>query len=755
MHLNRLAFTKADSLRLIVFGLALLATPANGSADKPDVDDLFRKSVQPLLKKHCLDCHGDEEPEAALTMTTGLGVLAGATSGPIVIPGNPQASLLLHVLVKDAEPHMPPEAQLTDAEITTISTWVAQLDLNTVVGRNIVTDEDRNHWAFRPLSTAKAPEVDNKDWARSPIDQYVLSKLEQKQLVPSERASKPTLLRRVYCNLIGLPPTPEQLATFLADAAPDAYERVVDELLASPRYGERWARHWLDLARYADSSGFHSDIDRPNAWRYRDYVIDSFNQDKPYAQFVTEQLAGDQLEHPTADSWVATAFGRNGPSNEDNMGSGLAKQQYAMDQLDDVISTTSNVFLGLTIGCARCHDHKFDPLTQRDYYSLLAYFRDTSKQQLTLDSLASAQPKLTPSPTKPSTKTAEQAVAMVLTSFGNKPTETNILWRGNVRNKGPLVQPSVPRVLSADDRVDSPKTRLQLARWITDEQNALTWRVLANRIWHYHFGRGLVATPSNFGKLGEPPTHPQLLDYLASRLILDNGRWKSLHRAIVTSSTYCQTSTTVEATRRQDPDNLLLWRMNKRRLEAEALRDAFLSVGGNLNLKMGGPGIKPRIRPELLEASQRNKWPQIKQESAEHWRRSVYIYVKRQLQLPMMEMFGAPSTAHSCARRENSLVPTQSLVLMNDDFIAQQASDFASRTQQQAGDDQSAQVSLALQIALGSEPDENRIQHGLQFLKTQHDTLISDGVPEPEVDHQALTDFCHVLMNLSEFVYVD
>lgn len=763
------------SLAVAAIGI-LVCSALPGSAEDEARDRMWKQSVLPLLRKHCFECHDNGEPEAGLTLSERSKLLAGGVGGPVVTPGNASASLLLQVLDKNAEPHMPPEAQLSADELAMIRTWIDRLSPTIRVGKRRATTSQSDHWAFQPLQAPVLPQAQNADWANSPIDYFILNKLEAEKLAPSRRAEKETLLRRVCFDLVGLPPSVDQQEQFLSDDSPDAYEKFVDRLLASPAYGERWGRHWLDLARYADSSGFHNDIDRPYAWRYRDYVVESFNQDKRYGQFVAEQLAGDQLASPTVDSWIATAFCRNGPSNDDNMGSGIAKQQYLFDQLDDIVSTTGNVFLGLTLGCARCHDHKYDPLTQRDYYSFLAYFRDTSKKQLIFDSFDPQRPKLAPSPTKPKTQDTQNLVAMVRTNAGNPHNATHILWRGDVRNTGPEVQPGVPEALRGSLRrpsrasvghdstvsarhqpelsTGSKATRLDLARWITDKQNPLTWRVLANRLWHYHFGRGLVATPSNFGKLGERPTHPELLDYLAHRLRQHDGGLKALHREIVTSATYCQSSFTDNRFQR-DPDNRLLWRMNKRRLEAEPLRDAILAVAGNLNSTMGGPGIKPRIRPELLEASQRNKWPTIEQETSEHWRRSIYIYVKRQLQFPMMEMFGAPSTSHSCARRERSLVPTQSLVLLNDEFVAGQARCFARRVRRVAGADRERQVSLAMRIALGKKAEGARVRQAVDFLDKQRQMLIADELAKDMATEKALVDLCQVLINLSEFVYVE
>lgn len=767
--------TAAEPFRVTAMCAVLVAALAHAALAEENIEAeqklqaSFAQQVQSILTRHCGDCHSAEEPERHLTLTTVKGLLAGSETGPVLVPGKSKESLLMHVLGKESQPHMPPDGQMPDAEIAVLAKWIDALNPQEVVVAPRISEADRDHWAFQPIERPAVPQVENNAWVRTEVDSFILNRLEAEGLAPQAEADKATLLRRVYFDLIGLPPSPQQLEAFLSDTSPKAYERVVDELLASPRYGERWGRHWLDLARYADSSGFHNDFHRPNAWRYRDYVIESFNADKPYADFVREQIAGDELPGSTPETWIATAFGRNGPSNEDNKGKGLALEKYRADELDDIVATTSQVFLGLTIGCARCHDHKYDPLTQRDYYSLVSFFNNTSDQDLALAEFSATEPKLTP--TKPAKKKDEiLSVAMVLTDHGQKLKPARILWRGDVRNKGPVVQPDVPAVLSSAHPLESSQLengqhwRSSLADWLADTNNPLTWRVMANRVWYHHFGAGLVTTPSNFGRLAEAPSHPDLLDYLADELRQSGGRLKPLHRLLVTSAVYRQSSSAAAATSDSlaaqsapiiDPQNRLLWRMNKRRLEAEPLRDAILSVSGKLNLEMGGPGVFPRIRPDLLVASQRNKWPLVKEEGPQEWRRSVYVYVKRQLQLPMMELFDAPPSTHSCARRAESMVPTQALVLMNDEFAHDQARYFAERVTQVAGPATATQVQRALWIALGKSPSPERIATGVAFLEEEAKLLAAEGHSPAEAQALALADFCHVLINLSEFAYID
>ena len=592
------------------------------------------------------------------------------------------------------------------------------------------------------------PAVTNAAWARNDVDRFILAALEAKGLRPSPEASRQTLIRRVTFDLIGLPPTPEEVESFVRDTSPQAWERVVDRLLASPHYGERWGRHWLDLARYADSSGFHNDLDRPHAWRYRDYVIRSFNEDKPYARFIAEQLAGDEVPGADEETLVATGFCRNGPSNDDNMGNN--KEQYRLDELDDVIATTSTVFLGLTVGCARCHDHKHDPITSADYYSLLAVFNGTVKRGV-------------PKESDEKDKAKEVVKLQALIETKAKVPPTYLLRRGSLQNKGPEVPPAAPLVLVSNPlRFPEPETdakssgrRRTLAEWIAAPENPLTWRVLANRIWQHHFGRGLVATPSNFGFNGARPTHPELLDYLAARLASDGGRWKPLHKLLLMSATYRQASQPNELGQRIDPENAFLWRASRQRLEAEALRDSILAVSGKLNPQLGGPGIKPRIRADLLTVSQRNKWPVLTSEGPAQWRRSVYIYAKRQLLMPMMELFDAPTTTDSCAERMQSVVPTQALVLMNDEFVEDHAGFLALRAVAEAGEHLSHVIERMQSLALAKPAGPERLKQAVAFVEAREAVYAKVPSPTNLPRQRALTDLAHVMFNSSEFIYIE
>ena len=611
---------------------------------------------------------------------------------------------------------------------------------------SIDLDKVRQHWAFRPFKKAELPKVKQSEWGLNEVDRFVSARLEEAGLQPSAPADKAAMIRRVYFDLIGLPPSPEKIRAFLANKSPLAYEKLIDNLLASPHYGERWGRHWLDLARYADSSGYHADLDRPNAWRYRDYVIQSFNDDKPYAQFIREQLAGDEVAPGNARSWIATGFCRNGPSNESNVRPAAA-EQYRLDQLDDVISTAGTTFLGITIGCARCHDHKTAPITQVDYYRLLAVFNTAVPREVPIDKTGQLDLKKM---VKPGRKDPTPGL-MALTEMRSKPRPTHLLVRGQAKRAGAEVQPGVPKVLEHLQPVSfnskpnkasrTTGRRLIFADWVAAENNALTWRVHANRIWQFHFGRGLVRTPNDFGPAGSLPTHPALIEWLSQQLLAEGGRVKPIHKKILMSATYRQASKHRADAHAKDPDNRLYWRVPKRRLEAEAIRDSILVVSGRLNRKAGGPGIKPRIPHEIIDQrSQRNKWPKVKKEGPEHWRRSVYVYVKRQLMMPMLEMFDAPSPSMPCSRRVVSTIPTQALTLLNDPFVNEQAAHCASEIIKTT-DDKKVQAREALWRVLARPPKEEWVEEGSRFLAEQGPA--------------GLTDFIVVLINSSHFSYTD
>ena len=731
-------------LRIVLLWIAL-----NSRAVLHAEDGAFDAKIRPLLQNHCQRCHGGEDSRGGFDVRTSAAILRGSRTGKVLVPGSADRSLLMQLVAPQSNPHMPPKGQLSNDEIADLQSWI-----NSLKPTIAANEKGRDQWAFQRLKIVAPPTMENPTWVRNPIDAFVLNGLGIRGMKPTVSASRSELVRRVYFDLIGLPPSPEDMAAACEDRADNWYEKIVDRLLASPLYGERWGRHWLDLARHADSSGFHNDLDRPQAWRYRDYVIRSFNDDKPYGQFIREQLAGDEVDASNPDCLAATGFCIAGPSNDDNMGQETEK--YRLEQLDGLIATTSNVFLGLTFGCARCHDHKYDPVSQEDYYRFLAIFHNADRREVPL-----VAGKVDPAAAKlPNRKTPLKGDFLTFFSDGDaKPRKTYLLWRGNVDNRGPEVQPGVPAALTAKTRdfpAESTKRRLALADWIASPDNALTYRIIANRLWQHHFGRGIVLTTSNFGLTGERPTHPELLDWLASELIRNGGRFKPLHRLMVLSATYQQASRWDNWDgAKLDPQNLFLGRMNKRRLEAEAIRDSILAVSGKLNLQMGGPGIKPRIHPDLLVASQRNKWPRIDKEGHDLWRRSVYVYMKRQLLFPMLQLFDAPTSNQSCGRREQSTVPTQALILMNDPFMQDQAGYFAHRLRSETGHDPTRWIEHGFHLALAQSPSPSRIADARHFLDERRQTYEKAGVIKVDAERDALIDLCHVLFNCNEFIYVE
>ncbi|HXG13014.1 MAG TPA: DUF1549 and DUF1553 domain-containing protein [Gemmataceae bacterium] len=711
-------------------------------------------------------------------------------------------------------------------------------------------------WAFTPPRKVPLPEVKNKDWVANPIDAFILARLEADGLTPSARADKLTLLRRVTFDLTGLPPTPEEQAAFLADNAPDAYLRVVDRLLASPRYGERWAQHWLDLVRYAETDGFKADDLRPNAYRYRDYVIRALNQDLPYDRFVRQQLAGDELEPDNPEALTAAGLNRLWPDeyNAANL------EQRRQEILDDVTETTALVFLGLTFGCARCHDHKFDPILQTDYYRLQAFFApllpsddrpalDPAQEQEYRRRLAAweeatrpirqemeallagkreemgkyaltkfrpeiQQAYLTPEEQRtpyqkqiaymaglqvrraeqeaPTKMTGEKKqryqelekklaamtpgrpeplpTLMTVTDVGREAPPTHVLDGGDWRKPRQEVQPGFPDFLGGgtpDTRLDGdrPSTgrRAALARWLTRPDHPLTARVIVNRLWQHHFGRGIVATPNDFGSQGEPPTHPELLDWLAVELVENGWSLKHLHRLMVTSSAYCQTSlldpnNPAQARAQEiDPGNALLWRARRWRLEGEAIRDAMLSVAGDLNLRMHGPSA----RPPLPEGISKYAWkPDPRPE--DYNRRSVYVLVKRNLRYPLFDTFDQPDLHNSCACRPTTTSAPQALLLLNGEFTLERARQWAARLLARFPRDERSLVAYAYQAAWGRVPSDDEIRLGLRFIEEQAGRAADDMVPSaglPEgVDRRraaAVADFCHAVLNANEFLYVD
>lgn len=690
---------------------------------------------------------------------------------------------------------------------------------------NPTSEEARSHWCFEPIRLPALPREAAP--GAHPIDAFISARLAAKHVTPNGRASRQELIRRAYYDLTGLPPTPEEVDAFVADTSQDSWERLVDRLLASPHYGEKWGRHWLDLVRFAESNSYERDGGKPNAWRYRDYVIRSFNEDKPYDRFILEQLAGDELPSPSADAWIATGFYRLGIWDDEPADPELAR----FDSLDDIVTTTGQVFLGLTVDCARCHNHKIDPIPQADYYRLLAFFHNITpyknggptdevpifasdqdreayrakvreiehqrqevskelesarttiahlappEEQAALTSKVEALENWMRGPgtnrvpageltryqtlkkkledLKPESVPVEKALAVSET--GNQPPETFVLNRGNPNLKGDKVQPGFLTVLghttdapkpSASPESKTTQRRTLLAKWLGAPENPLTARVWVNRLWQYHFGRGIVRSPNNFGMQGDRPTHPELLDWLASELLANGWRTKAIHRLIMTSEAYQRSSRGNADALNADPANDGFWRFDMRRLTAEEIRDTLLSITGTLNPKMYGPGVYVDIPKEVLAGQSQpgNGWGHSSPE--EQARRSVYIHVKRSLLTPILESFDMAETDRSAPVRFSTVQPTQALGMLNGGFLHQQAQGLAQRVQREVGSDLSKQLQRVLYLVTQRPPRSSDVERGLKFVR---EVQSRDGVTADT----ALKDFCLLALNLNEMMFLD
>ncbi len=772
---------------------------AGDSQPTPEQLRYFEEKVRPLLVENCFKCHGAEKQKGNLRLDSPATILAGGDSGAAIVPGKPDESLLVEAINYESF-EMPPSGKLNDDAIAVLTNWIkmgapwpAGDPPITVAASKVrtITDEDRKWWAYQPLRDVAVPHVDDDAACRNEIDRFIVARLQQQKLSPAPQADRLTLIRRAYFDLIGLPPTPEEIDAFLADPSPDAYDHLIDRLLDDPRYGERWARHWLDLVRYAESDGFKQDAFRPNAWRYRDYVVRSLNDDKPYDQFVMEQLAGDEIAPHDPDALAATGYLRHWIYEYNQRD---VRTQWS-NILNDVTDVTADVFLGMGMGCARCHDHKFDPILQRDYFRLQAFFTPLRPRDDlptgTAEELADYQRKLAeweaktadirrqideierpvyqqaanpainkfPPDIRPMLRKAasdrlpfEQQIAELafrqvqeeydkLNIAGKLKGEEKEQWSSLtaqlveyetqkpkplltaycVTDIGPVapptmipgdrkqepIDPGFPTVLdpstaaieSLPEAPNSTGRRTALARWIARPDNPVSTRVIVNRIWQYHFGRGLVATASDFGHLGEPPTHPELLDWLTRQFIDSGWSMKKMHRLMMTSATYQQASLLPHAASSKllaiDPENRLLWRMNVHRLDAEQIRDAVLVVTGELNPVAGGPSV-----------------------DAGQPRRTIYTKVVRNDRDPLLDVFDAPDGFSSISQRNVTTTPTQSLFMINGSWSLQRAKALAGRLQKEKLD--SVQLVIrAYRLAYGREPTPSQLAAALSFLNEQ------------------------------------
>jgi mono/diheme cytochrome c family protein len=714
----------------LVAGAAL--PPRVAAADpKPEVAqvEFFEKQVRPLLAESCQGCHGPDKHKGGLRLDSRDAVLAGGDSGPAVVPGDPEKSRLVHaVRYGDARLHMPPKEKLTPEQVAVLTAWVkmgapwpeaAAVRTAAPTSTFKVTAKDREFWSFRPVREPPVPAVRDRDWVRSPIDSFVLAKLEEQGLKPVAPADKRMLIRRATFDLIGLPPTPEEIDAFLADDSPEAFARVVDRLLASPHYGERWGRHWLDVARYGEDQAHTFQARKyPDGYRYRDWVVKAFNADLPYDEFVREQIAGDLLDGPDrADRLAATGFFALGP---------VYYGKATADELDDRVDTLTRGFLGLTVACARCHDHKFDPIPTRDYYSLAGVFAGTDYREYVLTPEGGIDDKASADPTDKMArdKKKDEPRKPVLHALveGAKPANMRVHVRGNPANLGEEAPRRFLAVLAGDDPPPFTKGsgRLELAQAIASKDNPLTARVMVNRIWMHHFGRGIVGTPSNFGSLGERPTHPELLDYLAARFVADGWSVKKLHRAIMLSATYQLSSRYDERNAGVDADNRLLWRMNRRRLEVEPWRDAMLAAAGNLDPKLGGPSL------DLSAPDNR--------------RRTLYGAVSRHNLDPLLRLYDFPDPNLTSDRRPVTSVPLQQLFVLNSDFMARQSKALAARLKALEPEDE-ARIRRAFLLLYGRPPTDREVRLGKAFLE-------GGGA-------DAWEKYAQVLLAANEFAFID
>jgi mono/diheme cytochrome c family protein len=799
----------------------------------------YARDIQPILTQHCTSCHGAKKQRSSLRLDTVTAARLGGNSGPALVPGKSGESRIIIAVSggNDEVAAMPPKGpRLSPREIALLRAWI---DGGAAIPPHEKSGETRNatgeHWAFRPIQRPALPKVNHLHSCRNAIDYFILARLEKDGIAPAPEADRVTLLRRVSLDLIGLPPSPKEIEDFLADKRSDAYERVVERLLASPHYGERWGRHWLDLARYADSNGYSIDSPR-SIWKYRDWVIDALNRNKPFDQFVIEQLAGDLLTQATTDQHIATGFHRNTQKNEEG---GIDQEQFRVESIVDRTNTTGSVFLGLTIGCCQCHDHKFDPLMQREYYQLFAFFNSCEepilelptpeqvhqrqevqkhiagleKQLKQLDTatperVAAWEGSLTPKSRAMLPGSVQTILAIapngrnfrqeqaVITAYRNyeqvrhvvggmgqplsylaaahvqavmarktlekkiadlqkqipvipttlvlqerkTPRPTKIHLSGDFLRKGAAVTPDVPRVLPPM-ATKNRSTRLDLARWLVDGRNPLTARVTMNRYWQQFFGLGIVETENDFGTQGTPPSHPELLDWLASEFMKCGWNMKHMHRLIVTSATYRQSSRLRPELATVDARNRLLARQNRLRLDAEVVRDVALTASGLLNHTIGGPSVYPPQPKGVYAFTQvpRN-WQASK--GADRYRRGLYTYFWRSAPHPDLTVFDAPEALSTCTRRNRSNTPLQALTLLNDQGFYEFAEALSQRILRDGPSSDGERIAYAFRLCLGRAPNQREQQSLQRLLSRQHDST----------RQEAWTSVARVLLNLDEFI---
>jgi hypothetical protein len=730
----------------------------------------FRGDVQPIFARSCVACHGAAKQRGGLRLDDGAAALKGGNSGVVIIPGKAAESRLLQLVAGlNAELRMPPEGKppLAAKEVGILRAWIDQgAGWPQAAGSPTPGGARTTHWAFQPIRHPAPPPVADVTWPRNGIDRFVLARLAAEKLAPSPEADRVTLLRRLSLDLVGLPPAPCEVDDFLADSAPGAYERQVERLLASPHYGERWARHWLDCARYADSDGYEKDTGRPFAWRYRNWVIDALNRDLPFDQFATEQLAGDLLPGATTEQKVATGFHRNTLTNREG---GVDQEQFRVEAVVDRVNTTAKAFLGITLGCAQCHDHKYDPFSQREYYEFFAFFN--GDREADMPAPLPHEPPAPPPGDKKAKSAPRGTMAQTLT-LGPART-THVLIRGDFLRPGVEVRPGTPSVfppLQASGSQPAGLTRLDLARWVVAPENPLTPRVTVNWVWQKFFGRGLVATPEDFGTQGEKPSHPELLDWLASEFVRRGWSLKELHRLIVTSATYRQSSRARPELEARDPLNVLLARQARHRLEAEVLRDQALAASGLLARTVGGPSVRPPQPPGISELSYAGSVKWVESTGPDRYRRGLYTWFQRTSPYPMLLTFDAPDSNVCAVRRERSNTPLQALTLMNDAVFVECAQALGRRVvtelpaRSSSEDRTPERVRQGFRLCVGREPTAGEQE---RLLRLYNDLLrMCHAKPEAAAkligrkspagveapDAAAWVALARVLLNLDEFM---
>jgi len=678
----------------------------------------FEKEIVPLLAKRCLECHNATDEKGGLDLSNRKAALAGGDSGHAIASGKVTDSLLIERVVAG---EMPPKSRgqsqkLPAAEIALLNRWIAE-GAQWPEGREIDIYEKTTDvrggldwWSLQPVKRPAVPKVKQAERVHNPIDAFILAQLEKRLLKPAPLAGKRTLIRRAYFDLLGLPPTAGQVEAFINNKNPKAYEQLVDGLLASKHYGERWARYWLDLVRFAETCGYERDQLKPNIWRYRDWVINAFNNDMPYDRFVADQLAGDEVPYRDEQSVIATGMIRAGTWNDEPNDAA----DYLYTRLEDMVHTTTSAFIGLTVKCARCHDHKFDPIRQTDYYRTASIFWSGYIGQANLGGPNKAQLGMD---------------VFGWTDKGRTAAPIRLLIKGERHKPGEVVEPATLSTIPALEKKLTPppadskttRRRLQFAQWITSPDHPLTARVIVNRLWLHHFGQGIVRTPNNFGFKSSPPTHPQLLDWLAAELVAGKWTLKRMHKLIMMSATYRQSSQHPEQAEYAQKDflNKTWWRFNRRRLDSEALRDAMLSVSGRLNPKMGGPSFYPVMSKEALEGLSRKSNAWGTSTLAERSRRSIYMMTKRSRLLPLMTTFDFTDTTLPCGQRDVTTVPTQSLALLNNHFVHEQSAAMARRILKETGNDPAKAAARAWQLALGRQPTAAESAAGVAHIKAQ------------------------------------